>query len=97
MVLSVGVLVVKLSNMFSSSDTPASVAGVVGAGAAGVVGGVTPVCGSATVAAAGAVSTLEEEESDELGPKVVGEPFGVGGTIGMKDLVPSLVLEGAAM
>ena len=85
------------SLMLSSSDMPNSVAGVVGAAAAGVVGGVTPVCGKATVVAAGAVSRLEEEESDELGPKVVGEPFGVGGTIGMKTLAPSLVLEDAVM
>ena len=97
MVFAVGVLVVGLSNMSSSSGTPTSVAGVADAGAAGVGGGVAPVCGSATVSVVGAESKLEEEESVELGPKVVGDPFGVGGTIGMNVLVCSLVLEDAVI
>ena len=73
----VGVVVVGSSLMFSSSEMPTSVEGVVGACAAGEGGGVAPVCGTATVEVAGALATLEEEESDELGPRVVGEPFGV--------------------
>ena len=93
----VGVAVGGSSLMFSCSEMPTSVAGVVGACVAGEGGGVAPVCGTATVEVAGALSTLEEEESDELGPRVVGEPFGVGGTIGMKVLVPSWLLWGAVI
>ena len=96
-VFAVGRLVVGLSNMSSSSETPTSVAGVADAGTAGVGGGVAPVCGSATVSVVGTVSRLEEEESVELGPKVVGDPFGVGGTMGMNVLFGLLVLEGAVM
>ena len=97
MVFSVGVLVVGLSNMSSSSDMPTSVDGVADAGVAGVGGGVAPVCGSATVFVVEAGSKLKEEEPVELGPSVVGDPFGVGGTMGMNVVLVPLVLGAAVM
>ena len=95
--MAVGMLVVGLSNMSSSSDMPTSVDGVADAGVAGVGGGVAPVCGSATVLVVEAGSKLEEEEPVELGPSVVGDPFGVGGTMGMNVVLVPLVLGAAVM
>ena len=66
--------------MVSSSEAATIVSGVAGAGlAAGVVGGVVPVCGSATVVPGGAEVLVVVE--------LVLLWLGVGGTISMKVVV----------
>ena len=87
--------------MLSSSEIPTSVSGVRGTGAAGVVGGVWPVWGMASVVVLctvplqsrgvwGLVSAVESEDEDA--DKDDGGPFGVGGMISMKFLAPAAVL-----
>ena len=74
--------------MVSSSETATIVSGVAGAGlAVGVVGGVVPVCGSATVVPRGAEVLVVVE--------LVLLWLGVGGTISMKVVVAVAVGAGA--